>query len=286
MPKPRKKSSANSVYFEVSPWQQIISKSSARDDLSTEPSDDACVVVEEDIVCLEFSENCRPRVADTQSGKSHFPLDGPNCKTGPQPPPWQTAQQHKLNANALSLYIIDENLGIPEVQGLSSATSSSSVEGIAIIAVIGNRLVGSLYVESPDGKQGAYGISGKIVTAYRDCYRDLDWSVVRLEIWGLPGTASPVVTLVERTGGDAMRLRAPVLWNSGEELNSEIRELMVGYEQGSCLWFDCNNILSGEAAREVTKMLPPALIDLTELVNEGHMKLEWGEGSEHGPQMD
>ena len=57
--------------------------------------------------------------------------------------------------------------------------------------------------------QRCVGLVGREVASERECTRDAEWKLLRLQLYDF-GSAASSELLVERTGGDAMQLRAPI----------------------------------------------------------------------------
>lgn len=189
----------------------------------------------------------------------------------------------------------DEDLDGPEAELCrnSAGWQWRRAEGDATLAMLSDtRMAGCLFLASfpsdasreslhptapmaPSAAQPSCAISGRAVTVYRDCTRDPEWSVVRLEIWGLPGRVRrPLCLLAERTGGDAMVLTAPVLWNEGEAPMQEVADLAAGCDKTAKLRFGCSSLLAEKAAQARVAEVMPALAGAA-VVNEGHMLLQW-----------
>ncbi|PRW45610.1 L-ascorbate peroxidase 6 isoform X1 isoform B [Chlorella sorokiniana] len=176
------------------------------------------------------------------------------------------------------------------------------LEGTAYLALLPNGSITGHLVCPPSifrpGRR-SFGLMAEAVLAGRECTRDADWGVLRLTLinfspppagaagqpaGGDPGAAAAgggggaagaragagarggpaeVSLLVERTEGDAMRLRAPVPWQ-GIELES-LPELdapctCASSAPGLSLDFRCQQLMEGPAADALLGRLQPSLV--------------------------
>ena len=102
-----------------------------------------------------------------------------------------------------------------------------------------------------------------------------------------PASGRRAFFLVERTEGDAMRLRAPVEWQGVEEEHAA--ELGAGCAAGATLRFDCDRLLADAAAERMLAETLPELSGRGAIVNVGAMAMELpaaalaaGTGAEEG----
>lgn len=64
-------------------------------------------------------------------------------------------------------------------------------------------------MEGEGRSQRCVALVGREVASERECTRDAEWKLLRLTLHDF-GSGAAAELLVERTGGDAMRLRAPL----------------------------------------------------------------------------
>ena len=151
----------------------------------------------------------------------------------------------------------------------TSPPALQTLSGTATFILLGgSRLVGTFDID-PSDEGGDFPslwsipFHGSEVTSYRECTRDMEWSIVKLHFIGLPAV------IAERTGGDAMRLKAPVQWQ-GDEAEVAL-DLARGCCQGIELEFECHSLLADAAADEELGRIMPGAVGMGAMVNIGPM---------------
>ena len=87
-----------------------------------------------------------------------------------------------------------------------------------------------------------WGLAGRVLRSARECTRDEEWRLLLLELANLEG-GPRLSVLVEQTGGDALRLHAPVQWQ-GDEADWLAQQPFAGsLTPGLQLSFTCHSIL-------------------------------------------
>lgn len=295
MPKPRKPSTSTGPLFVVSPWQNRGEKLHEKE----QSAETDYAVVHEDLIAKP--ENAQSPAAGGQVQK---PISAASpAAPSPQPPAalgWRTKSKHieavptaepdTFGGSITSELQDAQDLASPMDEGIpTTAPTESTTEtltGIAFFVILGgSRLVGNFILDYIDGSPSrTIPFHGREVTSYRECTRDMEWSVVKLHLLGLPGMAREVVVVAERTGGDAMRLKAPVEWQGAE---AEVAaELGQGCDEGVEFEFECHSLLADAAAdKELEKVMPDA-VGMGAMVNIGPMivrrKKVWSGGGDSG----
>ena len=287
MPKPRKESSS---HFSISPWQSA--KKEEKKQYAAHSSEGGdYTIVHENLMAPLPTEN--PSDQQPMSGNAASPplTTAPAWRTkrskrtiddedAPDPfemPPLTTYIPPPLSLQEISL-------DPPPPPPPSSLHHFSGTASLVVLG--GSRIVGNFVVVEDQGSR-SIPFHGKEITSYRDCTRDVEWSVVTLHFLGLSNSSSSsssnanvvvpheVVVVAERTGGDAMSLCAPVEWQGDEAME------FAGDGGGAVeLHFECHSLLTGAAAEEeVRRVIPSAVCLIDEaVVNVGPMSLKWSAG--------
>jgi len=157
----------------------------------------------------------------------------------------------------------------------TSASKSLNLTGTAFLAVLEDAsITGHLIVlDDITNSKTNYGIMGREVVSFRECTRDPDWAVVRLTLINFR-TGEEMTFLVEKSGGDAMSLVAPVSWQGLEEEEEMQGELSKGCIRRVEGWFSCEHLLTGDAADNVLMtMKKEELCGRVVVVNQGEFSV-------------
>ena len=281
--------------FTVSPWQ---SKKDVIDD-RVSPSEEYLVVDEE----LVMHDTNKPLATTVESNAAVLLPSPPATDDATS---WRTKKQEERDVTQEQLEpdpSLLESVVIDEKEDASTTKTKGDVvwhlQGTAHIVLLNDsHLLGSFDACLSNNKHTRMNIPfhGRQITAYRECTRDAEWQVVELA-WALPhfdvatrqksnsdsnrqqDVSVPAVTVAERSGGDAMRLRAPVQWVGDERIEVEVDEeestksqYMYTIEE---LTFDCETLLTDAAADVVIgkEMGMAAVQGMGAVVNVGNMSM-------------
>ena len=313
MPKPRK-AAASQTFFSVGCWQH---RSEKRED-AAKLGDIDYTVVHEDLVQINTSSK-RPPNADScqqhpdQVIKSQCPPTSAAAVGG-----WRTKKvvqqaQGEDDASILDSSqefrkggILLEGPSIAETAAASAlkkqpivrttipSSPFSSLAGTALLVLLGrSRIVGNFTLL--DQPSVTFPLHGKEITgrSNRECTRDPEWSIAKLHLLNLPSRELPreLVIVAERTGGDAMKLKAPVEWQGDEVEAFAEEELKRGKLEsgddgfgdmrhrfdleGLELEFECHRLLTDAAADEELSKVMPGAVGMDAMINIGPMNLIW-----------
>jgi hypothetical protein len=313
MPKPRKHAGSQTL-FAVSPWQN---KSAKREDAAKSGEIDY-IVVHEDLIKKGTSATESSKANSSQQRPDQVVITNQSPATAAANVGWRTKIAQNVKAdNGLSMLDSSQDLSLkpPTIATAtttaaplgkqerrvgtttapsSSPSPSSSLAGTAFLVLLGgSRIVGNFTLL--DNPSITYPLHGREVTSYRECTRDPEWSVVKLNLLNLPHTELPreVVIIAERTGGDAMKLKSPVEWQ-GDEVAAFAEELRKGQRleienddygfgggnniddlESLELEFECHSLLTDAAVDgELAKVMPGA-VGMDAIINIGPMRLTW-----------
>lgn len=267
------KSSINGCYYSISPWQTAGDKSSHHKSSSY-------TVIDEDVIFNEREDDESQALLSFKSG----PMAGGPSATmtvdtfSRQPlraidePPSNTRLDSN-KSNKVWKNDINSAFHAPfDAQG-------GRIEGTATLALVGqNWIVGSL-CECVDGKDRSFPIYGKVIKSFRECTRDEDWSLVRLDIMvKMPCIQKNFRTFAEKSGADAISLKAPIDWHGDEfdEFMNKMNEESI-FDRHTTIHFsfECERLLTDAAADgEVSKHFP-WLAGFGAILNQGSALLEW-----------
>lgn len=264
MPKPRKKSRSDQL-FSISP---VYGQSKKQFDDKDESDGKRYVVLNESLITEATN-------ATLTSWGSTAPARPGTCSRPNAPTRDETAH---IDLKSAAYEALERELAAWHRPEKSVQVSKKwIVQGKACLAVLAEViLVGTLSVENNSGGQCSYPLHGRVINTYRDCFREVEWSIVKLHLVGLPNMPPQVCLLVERLGGDAMQLRGPVAWQSSELQDAQAVE--DGCRRDITLQFDCDALLDGTAAEHALIKFIPAAAGMGALVNIGVMRLEFSLG--------
>jgi hypothetical protein len=308
MPKARASRPANSL-FTVSPWNDTRSRGADRGGAEG----DYCVVEEPLVVAPAGGSAPDPppvapsppvavawRTARRGGGAgAAAPLDGGGAPM--QASDWETTSEGDDEAaEASPAAPLDDDLDGAAAAAPAPAAGgglagglgrpSLRLEGAAFLAALPDGALSGHLIVSPTE---AYGLRGEPLFAEADCTRGAEWSLVRLSVVDFraaagggaaaAAAAAPLpAILAERTGGDALRLRAPPAWEGDEAADAAAAGLGAGCAPAAWLTFDCERLLADAAADAVLETTQPALVGAGAAVSVGRMTLFLPRGGSAG----
>jgi hypothetical protein len=259
-----------STHYSLSPWQ------TAGDKKPTTPS--KYTVNEVDVLSNEKKK------IDSQTLSSEFGTNG----TGEAAPIENLSRYlvSDLNRSAPNPTnpIINkssiEKIETSDTVNVPCNAKEGRIEGSATVALVGqNWIVGMLcQCDANGGEDRKFPIYGKVIRSFRECTRDEDWSLVKLDVLvKLPRFSRNFQIFAEKTGADAIQLKAPIIWQ-GFEFDDFINDLPseCSLDLQTAIHFECQRLLTDAAADESISKLFPWLAGLGAIVNVGSMVLEWG----------
>ncbi|KAL4447722.1 hypothetical protein ABPG75_004941 [Micractinium tetrahymenae] len=315
MPKPRARAAVGAPsYFSVSPWQDrdeprqadegpagysivemplIVRGGSGGGGAAARPAD-AAVTSPPDARAVNAAEAAARDVAP--------PIQRPNMAAAAAAPPaagggWLTKKRKVTEEDDAAqqpaggtcpLPARGGTVGEPDAAAGEQREPTVELEGTAYLALLPNGSVTGHLVCVPSALTGgggwrSFGLMAEVVVAGRECTRDADWGVLRMTLVDFAaapagaggGACRELSFLVERTEGDAMRLRAPVPWQGIEleDLPSLDATCSCPSASGLSLDFRCSQLLSGEAGEAVLRRLQPSLAGRGALLNVGEMRV-------------
>jgi hypothetical protein len=288
MPRARPKQGDQSVILQVSPWLDTKPKHQ-----KSQEDYNATVVVEPLINTSTSSQE--DRSTSEQPPQRSLPPPAPPTHQDHHHPAqvgeWHTIHhdiddtkttssnkksQLDEDEGAIDAATIDNtNNNRDQVDNIDKATSTLTLTGTAFLAVLEDAsITGQLIVlDNITNTKTNYGIMGREVVSFRECTRDPDWAVIRLTLINFK-TGDEMTFLVEKSGGDAMSLVAPVSWQGLEEEEEMQRELNRGCVGGVEVWFSCEQLLTGSAADKVLRrMKKEELCGRVVVVNQGEFSV-------------
>lgn len=264
MPKVGKRS----THYSLSPWQ------TAGDQKPSTPS--KCTVIEVEVdkkkinsqtLSSEFGTDGTGEAAPIESLSRYLGSDLNRSAPNPTNPITKKSPIEKVETN-------NTTVNVP------CNAKEGRIEGNATVALVGqNWIVGMLcQCDANGGEERKFPIYGKVIRSFRECTRDEDWSLVKLDVLvKLPRFSKNFQIFAEKTGADAIHLKAPIIWQ-GFEFDDFISDLPSesSLDLQTAIHFECQTLLTEAAADESISKHFPWLAGLGAKVNMGSMVLEWG----------